>query len=202
HTTRLLAGLGDDRLWRKTSVLMLDGGDAAESKRYAGMMKNTALPEEMLCAVNRQQATEIAGVALDSGGLYYPDAGLVAPKSFCEGLLQAFPAQITLRSGAAAAKIARRNGMWRVFDAVGGLLAEADYLVLAAGAALTGFTDTAFLPLRYVGGQISYLPENEESRKLKAVVTQDGYFPPAVDGVHYTGATFGKLRVREETHPV
>lgn len=202
HTTRLLAGLGDERLWRKTSVLMLDGDDTAEAKRYAGMMKNTALPEEMLCAVNQKQATEIAGVALDSGGLYYPDAGLVVPKAFCKALLQAFPAQITLRGGAAAARIARRNGIWRVFDAAGGLLAEAEYLVLAAGAALTGFAETAFLPLRYVGGQISYLPENAQSRKLRAVVTQEGYFPPAIDGLHYIGATFEKLRVKAETHPV
>ena len=202
HTTRLLERLGDRRLWRNTSVLMLDGGDAAEAKRYEGMIKSTALPQDMLRPVDRREATEIAGVILNSGGLYYPDAGLVAPKEFCKTLLKAFPAQVTLHGGAAAERIARQGGLWRVFDAAGGLLAEAEHLVLAVGAALAGFTETAFLPLRYVGGQISYLPETAASAKLKAVITQEGYFPPAVDGLHYTGATFEKLRVKAETHPV
>ncbi|MBL1147176.1 MAG: bifunctional tRNA (5-methylaminomethyl-2-thiouridine)(34)-methyltransferase MnmD/FAD-dependent 5-carboxymethylaminomethyl-2-thiouridine(34) oxidoreductase MnmC [Pseudomonadota bacterium] len=202
HTTRILARLENEKLWRNSSVLMLDGGDAAAAKRYTGMVKSTALPEEMLRPVDRKQATEIAGIPLASGGLYYPDAGLVAPREFCTSLLEAFPAQVTLRSGAAAEKIMRQDGVWHVLDAAGEILAEAEHLVLATGPSLTGFSETDFLPLRYVGGQISYLPENAASRKLKAVITQDGYFPPAVEGVHYTGATFEKLRAKAETHPV
>jgi len=202
HTTRLLARLEDADIWRNTSVLMLDGSDAAAAKRYDGMIKSTALPTAMLHSVTRQQASEIAGVPLDSGGLYYPDAGLVAPQAFCAALLQAFPAQVTLRRDVAAARIVRQDGLWCIFDAAGEILAEAEYLVLAAGAALSEFSETDFLPLRYVGGQISYLPENAASRKLQAVITQEGYFPPAVAGVHYTGATFEKLRAKAETHPV
>ncbi|TNE29507.1 MAG: bifunctional tRNA (5-methylaminomethyl-2-thiouridine)(34)-methyltransferase MnmD/FAD-dependent 5-carboxymethylaminomethyl-2-thiouridine(34) oxidoreductase MnmC, partial [Alphaproteobacteria bacterium] len=202
HTTRLLSQFENAELWRNTSVLMLDGGDAAEVKRYAGMLKSTALSADMLRPVDWKQASEIAGVSLASGGLYYPGAGLVAPAVFCTSLLETFPAQVTLRSGMTVEKIMRQDGVWCVLDAAGVILAKAEYLVLAAGPSLTGFAETDFLPLRYVGGQISYLPENAASRKLKAVVTQEGYFPPAVEGVHYTGATFEKLRSKAETHPV
>lgn len=202
HTVRLLEQFDDPELWRKTAVLMLDGGDADEAGRYAGMIKSTALPPEMLRRITPEEAAEIAGVALQSGGLYYPDAGLARPREFCRRLLSAFPEQVTLRNGGAAARIARRNGEWRVFDGTGALLAEGAYLVLAAGAALADFQETAFLPLRHVGGQISYLPQTAASKKLKTVVTQDGYFPPAVDGFHYAGATFEKLRHKAQTHPV
>jgi len=201
HLLRLMQHLGAETGWRQTGALLLDGGDAALKKRYDGIITNGVLTDDMARRVTAKQATEIAGVEMKSDGLFYPDAGMISPRQFCAALLAAFPEKISVKTATAAEEITYKDGIWSARNS-GGVLAEAEYMVPASGAALAGFAEAAFLELRLTGGQISYCPANPLSEKLKAVVMQNGYFPPATEGMHYAGATFEKNQKPADAFPV
>jgi tRNA 5-methylaminomethyl-2-thiouridine biosynthesis bifunctional protein len=50
------------------------------------------------------------------------------------------------------------------------------------------------LPMRHIRGQITYLPAHYVSQHIEHVYCYGGYITPAIDGIHYLGATFEKER--------
>jgi tRNA 5-methylaminomethyl-2-thiouridine biosynthesis bifunctional protein len=54
------------------------------------------------------------------------------------------------------------------------------------------FAQTEWLPLQSLRGQVTALKTTAESTALDKVVCHDGYITPAIDGLHYIGATFQK----------
>lgn len=127
--------------------------------------------QELAYMVHGRAAAEISGLPLDAGGLYFPGGGVIEPQRYCRALLN--HPDITFHGG--------KN----VED-----ISEFSTVVLTGNFSVKKFLQTAWLPLQPVRGQITAVPANETSANLKCVVNHDGYFPPALDGVHYMGATF------------
>jgi tRNA 5-methylaminomethyl-2-thiouridine biosynthesis bifunctional protein len=77
-------------------------------------------------------------------------------------------------------------------------------VVIATGAELHNFTQTAELPVIPVRGQVSYLPATASSSTLRCPVCYHGYVLPARDGMHVIGASFrvedATTTVRDEEH--
>jgi tRNA 5-methylaminomethyl-2-thiouridine biosynthesis bifunctional protein len=82
---------------------------------------------------------------------------------------------------------------------------EADVIIIASGYDTKNFAETAWLPLVSVRGQVTYLRETAQSKNIKQVICHDGALSPAVNGIHYAGATFHREEpaapaLREEDH--
>lgn len=121
-------------------------------------------------------------------GLYQPTAGYLSPPEFCRALLD--HPKITVRYSTAVAALEDH---------------DADARVIALNYGSRNFRQTAWLPLQGLRGQISFLAATKSSQEIDRVFCHDGYITPAVNGIHYIGATFqreepGLVEMRDDDH--
>jgi tRNA 5-methylaminomethyl-2-thiouridine biosynthesis bifunctional protein len=121
-------------------------------------------------------------------GLCQPAAGYLSPPEFCRALLD--HPNITLRYSTTVSTLEE---------------ADADAVVIALNYGSKNFRETAWLPLQGLRGQISFLAATSQSQKIDKVFCHDGYITPAVNGIHYVGATFqreepGASALRDDDH--
>ncbi len=180
--------------WQSCGVLQL----AATAKEAARLSKlgMAGLPQQFLHSVDARQAMDIAGVALEHGGLFFPEGGWVNPPAFCEQLLR-HPA-ITLRTQREALLLERRAGQWHALDTQGECIAQAQVSIICSAADSRQFVQTAHLPLKAIRGQITHVPATEQSAQLRTVLCAEGYISPARHGEHHLGASFRFDRVDTE----
>lgn len=176
-------------LWSPCGMLQLGFSDR-EAARQRRLVDAGLWPGEWLVPLTAKQAGERAGVNLRHGGLLFPQSGWAAPGRLCRHLLAA--GAIDWRPGRAVDRLDYRPGErnWRLHDAGGRPLGEAEVVVIATAAEARHFPATAWLPLKSIRGQVSAVPASRASRALRTVLCYDGYLTPAVDGRHVLGATF------------
>ena len=184
HTRRQIQRLQRGQDWDACGVLQLafDDKEAARQAKLAA-----AFPAELLHSLTQQQAEQEAGIALASGGLFYPNGGWVHPPALCQ-LLADHPA-IEVLTHQNVLNLHQQDGQWLAHHGEQ-LIASASVVVLAGAADVCAFTPTANLPLKRIRGQITRLPQTAASTALKTVVCAEGYVAPARDGDHTLGASF------------
>ena len=69
---------------------------------------------------------------------------------------------------------------------------ETETVIIASAFDCKQFSQTAYLPLRKIRGQITQLPCTVESSKMKMVICGECYITPAEEGLHGCGATYNK----------
>ncbi|GAB3394009.1 bifunctional tRNA (5-methylaminomethyl-2-thiouridine)(34)-methyltransferase MnmD/FAD-dependent 5-carboxymethylaminomethyl-2-thiouridine(34) oxidoreductase MnmC [Azotobacter armeniacus] len=183
-TRRLLQSLEPGRDWAPCGVLQL-AFDAKEAARQAELA--AAFPADLLHSLSHEEAEAQAGIALASGGLFYPEAGWVHPPALCRRL--AAQPNIRLLTHREVLDLCRENGQWSA-RAGDQLLARAPVAVLAGAAEIARFPQAAGLPLKRIRGQISRLPATAASGALQTVLCAEGYVAPPRDGEHTLGASF------------
>ncbi|WP_339079214.1 bifunctional tRNA (5-methylaminomethyl-2-thiouridine)(34)-methyltransferase MnmD/FAD-dependent 5-carboxymethylaminomethyl-2-thiouridine(34) oxidoreductase MnmC [Pseudomonas sp. TMP9] len=184
YTRRLLERLQKGTDWDNCGVLQL-AFDAKETLRQAQLA--AAFPSDLLLELDKAAAERKAGIALPSGGLFYPEAGWVNPPALCQLLIR--QPNIHLQLHQEALELRREDDGWQAWNGQQ-LLASANVVVLASAAEIKGFTQAAQLPLKRIRGQISRLPATAASRTLSTVVCAEGYVAPARLDEHTLGASF------------
>uniref|UniRef100_UPI0025859EEF FAD-dependent 5-carboxymethylaminomethyl-2-thiouridine(34) oxidoreductase MnmC n=1 Tax=Pseudomonas sp. TaxID=306 RepID=UPI0025859EEF len=129
----------------------------------------------------------VAGVALPSGGLYFPEGGWVHPPALCQW--QAGQRGVHVQPHQHVLELRRVQGQWQAWEGER-LLASAPVAVLCTAAQVRDFGETASLPLKRIRGQITALPCTDRSAALATVVCAEGYVAPARLGEHTLGASF------------
>ncbi|MDD5057865.1 MAG: FAD-dependent 5-carboxymethylaminomethyl-2-thiouridine(34) oxidoreductase MnmC [Sideroxydans sp.] len=160
-----------------------------ESKRIARLAQ-LEWPAHLMQFVDAAQATQLAGVEMMTGGLWFPGGGWVVPPKVCAAL--ASDARITQLLGHEVETLDKTETGWCAsgHDVQGNTWkAEADVVLVCCAHAAKKLAAFAHFPLTAVRGQITIVPQSASSKALRAVVCGDGYCAPAVDGVHVTGAT-------------
>ncbi|KRW57969.1 bifunctional tRNA (5-methylaminomethyl-2-thiouridine)(34)-methyltransferase MnmD/FAD-dependent 5-carboxymethylaminomethyl-2-thiouridine(34) oxidoreductase MnmC [Pseudomonas sp. TTU2014-080ASC] len=184
YTRRLIQQLTKGEEWDDCGVLQL-AFDEKEAKRQAQLAE--AFPPDLLHVLDQSQAQMLAGVPLNGGGLFYPDAGWVHPPALCQ-LLSEQP-NIRLQLHQEVLELRRQDGQWQAWDQEQ-LLASADVAVLANAAQIRQFSQSAELPLKRIRGQITRVPVTDSSQALKTVLCAEGYVAPPRNGEHTLGASF------------
>ena len=184
YTRRWLERLQRGQDWDACGVLQL-AFDEAESQRQAKLA--AAFDRSLLQPLEREQAQALAGVALASGGLFYPEGGWVHPPALCQAQL-AHP-RIRLLRHANVIELRKADGLWQAWDGER-LLASAALVVLAGAADVRHFPACAGLPLKRIRGQITRLPATLASQALNTVVCAEGYVAPPRGAEHTLGASF------------
>jgi len=167
--------------------------DAQEQRRFDTMMRRSTLPQSSLRLVTSAEASEIAGIKINSEALYLPLSGELRPASLCHALVQG----ASTAFGVEIDKIERRHDQWALLDAQGAAFHQSPICILANGIGATQLNASAWLPLQAFRGQISFVPSSAQSRSLKTIISQASYILPADDGVHAIGATYDKMSTRQ-----
>ncbi|MCB5187530.1 bifunctional tRNA (5-methylaminomethyl-2-thiouridine)(34)-methyltransferase MnmD/FAD-dependent 5-carboxymethylaminomethyl-2-thiouridine(34) oxidoreductase MnmC [Methylobacillus caricis] len=176
------------------------GYDADELERCHAIAARK-FPADLLCMVDKGQASKLAGVPLEYEAMFFPEAGWVRPAAFCRALAQ-HPG-IELVTGTRATQLKRAGELWQFWDQ-DNLLAEAPLVIIANANQAASFFQAAHLPLEPVRGQITQLKQAGISRHLHTLLCTDGYISPSVHGEHCLGATFSPadtgLDIRQADH--
>src|SRR3990167_1066883 len=184
YTRRLLEQLQRGLDWDACGVLQL-ALDAKEQARQAPLA--AAFPADLLHPLNREEAEALAGIALASGGLFYPEGGWVHPPALCQRLSE--HPRIRLLPLHDVVDLQRHADGWHACVA-GQVVASAPVVVLAGAAEIARFPAAAGLPLKRIRGQITRLPQTASSAELRTVVCAEGYVAPPRLGEHTLGASF------------
>nr|GFB38274.1 probable transport protein, chloroplastic [Tanacetum cinerariifolium] len=184
HTRRLLERLERGVDWDDCGVLQL-AFDEKERERQAQLA--AAFPDDLLHVLDPATAQSRAGVALESGGLFYPQGGWVHPPALCRHQVSMNRVQVLAHRE--VIELRRDEDQWQAWDGER-LLASACVVVLAGAAEIKRFPASAELPLKRIRGQITRLAETPASQALATVVCAEGYVAPARGGEHTLGASF------------
>ena len=137
--------------------------------------------------LNAEQASKVAGIALNTGGLYLEQAGWVKPAALCEALCG--EPNIAIHYNNEALRIQQSINQWRVLDSKNNIF-EADIVVICNANDITQFKQIKSAEITPVRGQINAFKQTAESAQLKTLICSDHYLSPAVDGWHVIGTTY------------
>jgi tRNA 5-methylaminomethyl-2-thiouridine biosynthesis bifunctional protein len=160
-------------------------------QRQQKLITNGLWPEQLVQQVDAIAATELAGLPLTQGGIYFPLAGWLNPQQFCREALAYLTEQssFSVQFNCNVSAISQLDGHWQLSTNQQAYVC--DTLLLACGSAVNQFVPTASLPLNKIRGQVSHI-ENAAMAPLKTVLCHKGYITPQWQGLHSVGATFDR----------
>ena len=170
----------------------------AEQRVQTQLCERLGEYDALFIPVDARRASEIAGVPLSVGGLYFPRAGWLSPRHVCTHLTD--HANIRVVTGATVVELNHDAGFgekhqtdsdqgWQVVLSDGAIL-QAPVVIIANANHASRFEQTCEQPLKAIRGQVSYLPTTPTSKPLRTVLCADGYLAPADHDVHCAGASF------------
>ncbi|MFJ3371963.1 bifunctional tRNA (5-methylaminomethyl-2-thiouridine)(34)-methyltransferase MnmD/FAD-dependent 5-carboxymethylaminomethyl-2-thiouridine(34) oxidoreductase MnmC [Pseudomonas sp. NPDC086251] len=184
YTRRVLEHLQRGVDWDDCGVLQL-AFNAKEAERQAQLA--AAFSADLVHLLDQSQAQAQAGIALEHGGLFYPEGGWVHPPALCHW--QASSSNIQWLPHREVLELRKVADQWQAWDG-DVLLASAPVVILAGAAEIKRFAQSAELPLKRIRGQITRLAQTPQSQALATVVCAEGYVAPARLGEHTLGASF------------
>lgn len=174
------------------------GHDERSRQRLNKIIQGQSWPENMAKAVDAQQANDIARVAVNQPGIYYPQAGWVSPRQYAQAAFD-YAQQLTeinSHFNCHIVSISQQSQGWILQQkhADGRIETHGPFaaLVLANGRHLTDFEQTKQLAVSGFRGQVSHVPSTGELSKLQTVLCSHGYLTPAHNDAHCTGASYIK----------
>ncbi|MNZ74880.1 tRNA 5-methylaminomethyl-2-thiouridine biosynthesis bifunctional protein MnmC [compost metagenome] len=141
--------------------------------------------------MDASEASQLAGLPLENGGLWFAEAGWVHPPALCQRL--ASHPNIRVLNSAEALELRRVDGQWQAWQDQR-QLAAAPVAVLCGASEVRRFAAAEHLKLKRIRGQISRLPATATSRALKTVLCAEGYVAPPRHTEHTLGASFNFQR--------
>jgi tRNA 5-methylaminomethyl-2-thiouridine biosynthesis bifunctional protein len=106
----------------------------------------------------------------------------------CHALVQSQHIQVISNTQAVEIKRTTQNSWQVLSDSTP--VAEADIVVIANANDATKLSQSSHIPLTAIRGQLSVLQASAQSEKLRTILCGEGYISPAIDKLHYLGATF------------
>ncbi|WP_222707819.1 FAD-dependent 5-carboxymethylaminomethyl-2-thiouridine(34) oxidoreductase MnmC [Zeimonas arvi] len=192
------------RLTRAALLLRAGGGAMRSCGRLAlesgpddavhnsAMLARLAFPAAFVRRVERDEASDIAGVALPRGGLWLPGCAAVAPAHAIANWLARSGDAIRFVGGARVETLARdpSSGEWIARDPAGRAIAAAPVAVLANAGDAVRLAAVESLAVRRVRGQTTCL-HDPLLAGLRTVLGGDAYAAPTgIDGRILVGASF------------
>ena len=181
-----LSSIEDSEIrWNSRGVIEFFQKDEAR-RRIQHMKDGASLWHGAAQLMSPSESSLQIGINVSSHGIWFPHAGALNPKRYARYMSQ--KAECFL--GAKVYEFDYRDDGWRLYDYSGQRIATVDTLVIAAAQHSGFFKSISFLPLSSLLGQISFVPKNENSYKLKASIINNGYLMPSIDGFHVVGSTY------------
>lgn len=162
-------------------------------KRQQTFEKDSPWPTELIHSLSAKEASEKANIPLKNGGLFFPQAGWIAPQELVQQLFIAAEKTNRLRietSTTVNTITQTDNNHWQLKTNKGNF--DASVVVFCGGAESINLSVIDNLPLSSVRGQITSMKTNSKMKSLSTVICHKGYLTPANNDIHCIGATFDK----------
>jgi len=164
------------------------------------LLSKLGLPSDHVTWLTQQDASDLSGLDLPSGGWLFHQGGWLCPQDYARVLLEEARAtgRLTWLGQALAHRLEQKQHTWQVLDATDQVLAQGDALVLANAHGVQPLLDTlpdalavAPMPMGEVRGQISRLPSAGVvgAKAPQRPVAGSGYALSLSDGSLLCGAT-------------
>lgn len=191
--------------WTQMSDAIVTPCGALQLQRASGRivdLKRIAdglgFPESFVRFVDAAQASELAGMPLIRGGLYFSTARRVQPQPLLAQLAQTDGITCVSAQAARVERTARGAWSWRVLDRTGAVLVEAEQVVLAAGLATQQLlaasalleSDSRLASMYGLEGELTYVDQALIAGGPRCIVSGDGYVLPAVQGQCVLGGSY------------
>ncbi|MEX0584450.1 MAG: FAD-dependent 5-carboxymethylaminomethyl-2-thiouridine(34) oxidoreductase MnmC [Natronospirillum sp.] len=148
---------------------------------------------QLMSPVSAERASELAGVTLSQPGLWFADSGWLSPTDYCQKQLEGFPHHHTT---ADALTYHPPTKQWQVRDGRG-QDHRFEGVVIAAGHLSANWSQTAWLPIKPVRGQVSSV---QAPGAPNTVICGHQYVTPAdAEGTWSFGASFDVNTDHSET---
>ena len=181
----------DSGLGRQCGVLVVPENNKARSD-FKLISQRYADQTEMVETIAHDQLEELSGVPLQAeSALHFPKLGWLPPQLVCEQLLKLNDIPL-IQADIQGLEYGQDQANWQLRDAKQQLVIETETVIIASAFDCKQFSQTAYLPLRKIRGQITQLPCTVESSKMKMVICGECYITPAEEGLHGCGATYNK----------
>ncbi|WP_076997872.1 FAD-dependent 5-carboxymethylaminomethyl-2-thiouridine(34) oxidoreductase MnmC [Variovorax sp. KK3] len=193
--------------WEQTRALLVEGrdwyGGGVLESRSTGPIKLPAIwsedgPNESWHA-SRAQLRE-AGLTHEANAIWHAHAGWVRPAPLIDAWLAHPGIEVRTQAPVAHIEPSSQSGLhgtsWVLRDATGGVLAQADRIVIAAGHQSRLLAPSA--PLQAVRGQVAWGRMPEDATMPRVPINGDGHLiahvPDAAGPIWLSGATFDRDR--------
>ena len=191
-------GIGD-----RCGVLLLPTGQSTASD-FQQIGEKFSSAQNLVRLVDNRQICSLSGLQLEAQrGLYFPNLGWLPPSQVCQSLLQdcAIP---LLQADVDNIDYCPETDLWKLYDKQQQVIDSAEILIIANAHGCRQFSQTEFLDIKPLRGQVSHLPSERGIAALETVICGKGYIAPAVSGVHSCGATYSQALLsndlRNEDH--
>ena len=155
--------------WDQCGLLQL----ARDERESASQLRAVqGVPHEYAQAASRDEASAHAGVPVAAGGIWFPEAGWIDPRSLVNAQLEACGAKLTRNFGTELARVP-----------------EGRTVILANSFDAPKLHPVPHLRLRRVRGQLTHVPASA-FEPPRVVVVRGGMVLPPVDGNCVVGASF------------
>ncbi|MBB5320402.1 bifunctional tRNA (5-methylaminomethyl-2-thiouridine)(34)-methyltransferase MnmD/FAD-dependent 5-carboxymethylaminomethyl-2-thiouridine(34) oxidoreductase MnmC [Marinobacter oulmenensis] len=174
------------QFWHPTGLLQLATTEQ-EADRQRRFLARNRYPEQLLKPVNPEQASELAGLPVESDGLWFPGSGWLEPARACRTLAQ--HDNIERRFGHQVSHIERQGEHWLVHHDQGEPIRTLRLVVAGGHQSASLLPEGDRLRLKNIRGQISSLPAARFNLP-DIVISGTKYLNPAHGDHAVTGATF------------
>ena len=186
---------------------LLDIGykEALQLRQQRFAQENT-WPSDLIHLIDEKQATNIAKIPLNNGGLFMPNAGWIAPQELVKQLFNAATKTNRLRiirNIDVQSMEQQQDNSWIMKTDKGNI--AANILVMCGGAESIKLSVINQLPFGSVRGQVTSMKSNNAISNLSTVICHKGYLTPASHSknqpaIHCIGATFDKNSFDTQSH--
>lgn len=129
------------------------------------------------------------GLNTERAALFFPHGRAIHMGELCEQLINR--PHIEVQLGVTVSNIRYGDKGWQLCcDDLDQEFGEFDSLVVCCGAHSRQFSQLSHLPTRVIRGQVSLLPQTQQSAELRTVVCDDSYLIPANNGEHWAGSSY------------
>lgn len=157
-----------------------------ETHRQALLLQENRYPDSLLRRVDAQEASELMGCNTPFSGVFFPDAGWVAPADYCHYLLD--HPLINCRFNETLLSLTPFSDGWQLTTDREPVTAS--HVVICTAADARKIPGLEYLPIKPIRGQTTLIDADRTDIKLKTVVCGEGYISPSRSGEYCFGATF------------
>ena len=174
-----------------TSGLLRLASRGADVAPLQALLDRLGFPADYVRAVSAHEGGAIAGIDVAAPAWHFSGGGWVEPRGLAQAHADHAGERLTVHCSRAVAALRRRRDRWQLLDAVGGVLATAEAVVLANAGAALDLLGNSPLPLRSRRGQTTGIETSRwpAASALRLPLAGSGYLLPPLDGTTWFGAT-------------
>jgi tRNA 5-methylaminomethyl-2-thiouridine biosynthesis bifunctional protein len=184
-------------LGAQCGVMLLPDSDQSKIN-FQQIAERYAEHTEFVTELNNQQICTVSGLSLEAQqGLFFPSLGWLPPQELCKNILQEHHITL-LTADIDQIQHCSSSNQWAVKDQHANIVASAETLVLATAYECGKFSQTDFLLVNQLRGQVTHIPSDLAINNLKTVICGKGYIAPTSNGVQSCGASYNKRLLSTE----